>query len=318
MQESTKKKLSIILSVLALLLLGKQMLTSLMTEEGNYSILHEESFTKQTISQAFLTDDILYVCYDDPPIVNAYTSDGTFLWCVQTPSLRNAQFEVVDGQLVIYNYHDSPAYLYDAHSGVFQDCVMANTLELSYDFGDEPGDLDSLTVGQLSWDSFNVYRMTDQGVATIVSRPKSYYLSHPTLTWAILFFGGMIIFFVRAFREVREKEEQGMREMSKDSRRDAVFIRVSTLILSINIGLNILIIPFKSGYFLISFGLSGIAILSRVVFHGISIASAAIQRTLIFKAHEEEHPYVQKWNLFWFLAVFLNVFTGVGMLMLTQ
>lgn len=315
MSEQTKKKIVTLLSIVSTFLLAWQVFSNLTNEEASsFSRIHEESFTKDPINQV-IVDQLIYVCYDAPPIVNVYDQDGNFLWCIKTPSLRNAKFQLLDGQLVVYNYRDDSVYLYDSITGEFQGCVIANTLDLSFDYADDPTPIEDLAPGEVSWDTYNVYRMEAQGPVPLVSRPDSYYLSHPLLGWGIAFFGGLIIFFIKAVKEIREKESEDNSSIPDRVRKEGALLRIFTIACAVNTGLNLIIIPFSPVYLLVSMALIVLFILGKVIGAVIEIITS---RGLVFTAVQQEHPHIRKWDLCAFLSMIVNLLSAVGVLMLTN
>ena len=95
----------------------------------------------------------IYVCYNDASYVNVYTEDGTFLWAVSTPYLRNVYFTIRDEKLIIYN---GDAYVYDAADGSFLELSDMDTLGLSHDTQEErTGEFEA---GAFCYDAYQVYR----------------------------------------------------------------------------------------------------------------------------------------------------------------
>ena len=80
--------------------------------------------------------------------------------------------------------------------------VAASSLDLSYNKTITHTAVEDLAPGEIGWDDFNVYRMEDDGPVKLVSRPWWYYLTHPTLTWAVSFFSGLAIFIIQATSKI--------------------------------------------------------------------------------------------------------------------
>ncbi len=157
--------------------------------KNNYQVTQAESFVPDTI-QTVLHDEALgqiYVCYNDSNCVNAYTVSGAFLWCVSTPYMRNSEFGLQDGKLIIY---DVDAYIYDAQTGAFLEKDKEENLNLDYQGEKEyTGQYEE---GAFYYDQFQVYRATADGVLeTVVSRPWWYALFSFGLTLTITFIGAI-------------------------------------------------------------------------------------------------------------------------------
>ena len=112
----------------ALALLGRILCTR---SWKDYALLRPESCIPDVIETVLWDEDLdrLCVCYNDANLVNVYTSEGTFLWSVGTPWMRNSEFELLDGTLVIFQ---DEAYRYDARDGAFLGKTRVEELPLTH------------------------------------------------------------------------------------------------------------------------------------------------------------------------------------------
>lgn len=153
----------------------------------NYTEIQPESFVPDEIETVLYDEDLkqIYVCYNDANCVNVYTENGEFLWCVGTPYLRNTDFELQDGKLIIC---DGNAYVYDSSNGEFIGLENEENLNLSYEWNEDC--TFELHNGKIIWDFYDVYRVDTQGNwETIISRQWWHYLCNFGLWWCVAFTG---------------------------------------------------------------------------------------------------------------------------------
>ena len=161
-------------------LLGRVVCTR---SNDNYEELQPESFVPDTIETVLHDERLkqLYVCYNDANCVNVYTEEGTFLWCVATPYLRNSGFVLQDGKLIIY---DSEAYVYDSENGSFLGIEQEENLDLNHNRQNEFAD--HYEEGSFYFDSFQVYKtLADGTLEVVVSRPWWNFIFHYWLALGI-------------------------------------------------------------------------------------------------------------------------------------
>lgn len=153
----------------------------------NYTEIQPESFVPDEIETVLYDEDLkqIYVCYNDANCVNVYTENGEFLWCVGTPHLRNTDFELQDGKLLIY---DGSAYVYDSLNGEFIGLENEENLNLSYEWNEDC--TIELRDGKIIWDFYDVYKVdTKDNWETIISRQWWHYLCNFGLWWCVAFTG---------------------------------------------------------------------------------------------------------------------------------
>ena len=166
---------------IALGLLGRLLCTR---SWKDYRLLRPECFLPDVIETVLWDEGLgqLYVCYNNANRVNVYDRAGRFLWSVGTPWLRNSEFELLNGELVIFQ---TEAYRYDAASGSFLGLSQAEDLPLAHDTwqADDPS---KRRAGPYSYDSNQVYRQLENGtLETVVARPWWHLLFHFGLWWVL-------------------------------------------------------------------------------------------------------------------------------------
>ena len=180
----------------------------------------------------------IYVCYNDASYVNVYTEDGTFLWAVSTPYLRNVYFAIWDEKLIIYN---GDAYVYDAADGSFLELSDIDTLGLNHDTeGEITGEFEA---GTFYYDTYQIYRGTANGdVETIISRPWWYMLTNFVACWCIAFTCAMGFLALRFFDKVSAwwSVRKQVRFESKTARVVLAYLRTTSVSqLLFAVGVNI-------------------------------------------------------------------------------
>lgn len=309
-----KDRIKKLIPIIFIIFLGAHVFSSLMKQDNNsFTKILEESFTRTPIDQVIVSNELLYVCYDDVQIVNVYDLTGKFLWSIDAPYMRNCRFQLLDGMLVVYHYSTELAYTYHAQTGEYLGVVTANKLDLSYKYPGEHTPIKELAPGEIGWDAFNVYRMDDGGLTKLVGRPWWYYLSHPVLIWAVGFFSALTCFTIIVIKKFRHKEDMDFETLPASVRKKAVFFKGFTFACIANILLNILILPFYPLYILSSFVLGAVLILwsiTNAIYHLI------VKRDFLIP--EKEHPYAEKWFMAGFLAIFISVLSAAAVLMLTN
>ena len=202
MSGRTKKWLQVILAVVFQAVIVLALLTRVICirDTKDYEQLQPELKAPDVIATVLHKPDLgqIYVCYNDASYVNVYTEDGTFLWAVSAPYLRNVYFTIRDEKLIIYN---GDAYVYDAADGSFLELSDVDTLGLSHDTEEETtGEFEA---GTFYYDAYQVYRGTANGeVETIVSRPWWYILTNFVLCWCIAFACAMGFLALRFFDKI--------------------------------------------------------------------------------------------------------------------
>ena len=206
----------------ALALLGRILCTR---SWKDYALHRPESCIPDVIETVLWDEDLdrLCVCYNDANLVNVYTSEGTFLWSVGTPWMRNSEFELLDGTLVIFQ---DEAYRYDARDGAFLGKTRAEELPLTHAALERKLRGDD-RVGPYTFDANQVYRTAPDGTrTTVVARPRWHALYHGTLWLGIAFFGaaGLGLCLLLEKRRLARAAREGERALTFESR-EARFLR---------------------------------------------------------------------------------------------
>lgn len=196
----------------------------------DYDQLQPELKAPDVIATVLHKPDLgqIYVCYNDASYVNVYTEDGTFLWAVSTPYLRNVYFTIRDEKLIIYN---GDAYVYDAADGSFLELSDMDTLGLSHDTQEEStGEFEA---GTFYYDAYQVYRGTASGnVETIVSRPWWYMLTNFVFCWCVAFACAMGFLALRFFDKARawHSVRKQVRFESRKAKVVLAYLRVTSVV----------------------------------------------------------------------------------------
>lgn len=164
----------------------------------NYDQLQPELRFPDVIADVLYDEDLgqVYVCYNDASYVNVYTEDGEFLWAVSTPYMRNVDFALLDGRLLVNSF------VYDAADGTFLG-RLDEAIEIPYQ-----------ELEEFSFDAYQVYR----GNETVVSRPGWYWLTHFVVCWCIAMGSGLIyggIVFMAMFVQWCKTRKQARIEKGK-------------------------------------------------------------------------------------------------------
>lgn len=119
----------------------------------------------------------LYVCYDDANQVDVYSENGSFLWAVATPYIRNTDFILREGKLILYGSSD--AYVYRAVDGGFVEFRETVDLELPRSQTDQCPDA-------FGFSSYKVWRVVENGEKQLlVTRPWWHRIFDFMLNWYI-------------------------------------------------------------------------------------------------------------------------------------
>lgn len=157
-------------------LLGRQLSHG---DNRNYRELQPELKAPDVIDTVLYDPDLkqLYVCYDDANQVDVYSENGSFLWAVATPYMRNTDFLLRDGNL--YLYGNGEAYIYRAADGRFVEHLGSDGLELPKAQTDQcPEDL--------AFSGYRVWRALEEGGRQIlVNRPWWHRIFDFMLNWYI-------------------------------------------------------------------------------------------------------------------------------------
>lgn len=182
---------------------------------SDYDTLQPEYTGIQTISRVFFEDGRLYVCYSGFGCVNAYDADGGFLWAVNAPIDRWADYTLADGRLIIWDWD---AYVFHSSDGTFLEKSDAQTLGLlSEEDEEEPPRLS----GGYRYNAYEVFRQLPDGrELTIVDRPGWFYLTNFGLCWLISFSCGIGWFAVEYADKLRDflRLERGLRPGTRKGR----------------------------------------------------------------------------------------------------
>lgn len=317
MSKAHHSKISSIFSVLftvlfvgaaALALIGRALC---IRDNRNYSEKQNEIFVVEEIATVLSSEEsgLIYVCYNDASCVNVYTTSGEFKWAVSTPYLRNVYFDIIDGQLVIYN---DEAYLYDAVSGDFIEKTDAESLNLDYDWETDSAPVDEMAVGTICFDTYEVYRVAEDGsLLTIVARPGWYWLFNFGLLWIIGFGSGICLFILSAISKSREEKAQkrSLPEETPLSKKVKCFLRYFQITSAVHIVYAAA--DLACGFFYGGFLTIGILPLAIHFILSIIVLYNLIERT---EMTEYEEILLDKWKMFsWvsFIVAFLSVIAAV-------
>ena len=140
----------------------------------HYDQLQPELRFPDVIADVLYDEELgqIYVCYNDASYVNVYSEDGDFLWAVSAPYMRNVDFALMDGRLLMNGY------IYDAADGTFLG-LLQEELELWFPEGQ---------YGEFTFDAYQVYR----GEETVVDRPGWYWLTNFVVCWCIAMGSGLV------------------------------------------------------------------------------------------------------------------------------
>lgn len=157
----------------------------------------------------------IYVCYNDASCVNVYDYDGNFIWAVSVPYLRNSYFELRQSNLIIYNYEN--AYIYDIEDKRFISKSLPEAMDLEFVWQNSTLSLDDLAPGDVYFDTYNVYRIDDDGVSrTLIEKPLWYYVFHFPFDWLFSFTGallaGIFIFFSKTVAYFKSKSKRELED----------------------------------------------------------------------------------------------------------
>lgn len=141
----------------------------------DYDHLQPEYRFPDTIADVFRDPELgqIYVCYNDASYVNVYTEDGEFLWAVSAPYMRNVDFALLDGRLLMNGF------AYDAADGTFLELLDENTEILLPEWEEDDA---------FSYDAYQVYR----GTEIIVSRPGWYWVTNFGVCWCVAMGCGLV------------------------------------------------------------------------------------------------------------------------------
>ncbi len=186
----------------------------------NYQVLQPELFAPDPIETVLFDPDFgqIYVCYNDASYVNVYSENGTFLWAVSVPYLRNAYFILADNKLFVYR--SGEAYLYDSKDGTFLDKNDPEALGLAY-YDKNVERKEIAGSDNLSFDLFQVYRDAENGEKiTIVARPWWYSVFLFEYNLLIAFIGAIgigILLFRESVKKYRTILDQKLRRGEKQT-----------------------------------------------------------------------------------------------------
>ena len=148
----------------------------------------------------------IYVSYNDANWVNVYAADGTFLWAVATPYLRNSYCEIQEGKLIVA---DGEAYVYDAVTGAFLELRDEESLELTYENWDTEY-TDTSMPNELYYDNHQVYRGTAEGnFQVLISCPWWHRLFDFMFAWSMAAVAALGIGVFVVINQVRERVALG-------------------------------------------------------------------------------------------------------------
>ncbi len=290
----------VFIASVGIMLWGRQLC---LHDHSQYKEVLDEIYTVEEINSVLIDEEtkLIYVCYNDGSYANVYTESGVFQWAVSTPYLRNTYFEIKDGKFIIYN---GDAYVYDALTGAFIEKTTDEVLELAYDWEYDDGWADAPAAGDILYDAYQVYRVSEDGsTIPIVERPVWYLLFNSTLHFTVSFLaagGVLLLLFISAWMNAKEKDTpQNRQKLSKINRVFRKYAKITSIVHVVYAVANIAV-AFVGAYLVIGIiPLTLHFIISSIVF-------ANLQR----KGSDAEEAIQTKWSvteLFTFIAAFVSV-----------
>ncbi|MGM9637723.1 MAG: hypothetical protein ACI3YK_07045 [Eubacteriales bacterium] len=253
--------------------------------------------------------DRLYVCYNDASWVNVYDLQGTFLWAVSTPYLRNSYFEIQNGFLMIYGTAKDNAYLYDAQTGDFAGEIPLDQLDLGYQWINEAAPMEP---GTICFDAYQVYRVASDGsLVTLVDRPGWYLLFQPSVDLSVAFVCAILIgigvLIGKIGESLRVRKLYPDAKPSKKTERILTYFRVTSAVQIIYAVANI-VCGFYGGFLIIG--------IFPVMLHFIISNIILYHKTDAVSVSELEKALIDRWKALEFATAvidFLSVIVATGL-----
>jgi len=137
----------------------------------SYRELQEEIKKPEEISDVWVSADRIYLCYRMGTYVNVYSRDGSFLWAVSAPYMKNARFLLTETELIIFS---KEAFVYDVKNGAFKEVRNTDGLNEALT-PPEGGEELPPQAGDLIFDWYKVSELQSDGsLKQIITRPTWY------------------------------------------------------------------------------------------------------------------------------------------------
>ncbi|MBR2461275.1 MAG: hypothetical protein IKB34_08630 [Clostridia bacterium] len=228
-----KKSLYIIFTVIAisgivLAFVGRALCVD---HPKDYRAVQEEITVPEEISDVWVSEERIYVCYRVASCVNVYDKSGNFLWAVSAPFMRTASFMLMDEKLIIYN---AEAFVYNVTNGEFIEVTPTKEIKFP-DVDDTSSENKEETPrpGDVVFDWYTVSILDSNSTPnTIYSTPKWYWIFNFYLGFTVSAIGSLGISSVSLFEKT--KAWLNIRGNGKITHREAkkylLYIRVTSAI----------------------------------------------------------------------------------------
>lgn len=293
--------LSLIFSLAcAISLLGRQLSHG---DNRDYQVLHPELRAPDIIDTVLYDEELgqLYVCYDDANQVDVYSENGSFLWAVATPYIRNTDFILREGKLILYGNGD--AYIYRATDGVFVEYRDEDDLGLPRSQTDQCPE-------EIGFSSYRVWRVLEGGEEQVlVTRPLWHRIFDFMLNWCIAMAcaAGMGILALLDKAKQWKNVRNDLQFSTKRARRLHTYYRYGVWVLLALLALEFLLAVLGMCPIFILFPVTGCFIILGIIVDGI------LDRTSL---SDEERKAVMFWRACYVAAYILLFIASIGALML--
>ena len=281
-------------------MLGRQLSRG---DNRDYQVLRPELGAPDIIDTVLYEPTLkqLYVCYDDANQVDVYSENGGFLWAVATPYIRNTDFILREGNLILYGNGD--AYIYRSADGVFVEYRPTDELELPR------SQMDQCPEG-IKFSSYRVWRVLENGEEQVlVSRPWWHRIFDFMVNWCICMACGAgmgilaLLEKARAWKNVKDD----LSFSTKRARRLHSYYRCGAWTLLVVTALEFLLAVLGVCPIFVLFPVTGCFIISGI------IVDSILDRTSL---SEEERSAVMFWRACHVGAAILLIVSSIGALVL--
>ena len=140
----------------------------------SYREKQDEIKKPEEISDVWASTDKIYLCYRMGTCVNVYDRDGSFLWAVSAPYMKNARFLLTDSELIIFG---KEAFVYDVENGYFKEVRKADGLDDALTPPEGTEEELHPQAGDLIFNWYSVSELQEDGsTKTIIDRPDWYWI----------------------------------------------------------------------------------------------------------------------------------------------
>ena len=281
-------------------LLGRQLSHG---DTRDFRELHPELAAPDVIDTVLYDPELgqLYVCYDDANQVDVYTENGSFLWAVATPYIRNTDFLLRDGNLILYGNGD--AYIYRAGDGTFVENRNTDGMALP------PAQADQCPES-LAFSAYRVWRiLEDGGKQLLVSRPWWHRIFDFMLSWCISMAcaAGMGVLSLMEKAKAWKGIQSELQFSANRSRRLHNYYRCGAVVLLSMIVLEFLLAVWGVCPIFILFPVTGCFVLASI------LADSFLGRTSLL---DEEEKAIYFWRACYVGAYILLFAASIGALLL--